>query len=113
MGIEVRFSVLSPETGVGKSEGGFAPNMPGPPKPTGAVAKRLDTLENKTIYLVDTGYGGSYKFMQRLQKWFDEHMPSVTTVRKRKSGSVFMDDNSDLWEEIKAKGQAAVVGVAG
>jgi hypothetical protein len=26
---------------------------------------------------------------------------------------VFMDDNNELWEEIKEKGQAAVLGVAG
>jgi hypothetical protein len=40
-------------------------------------------------------------------------MPSVTTIRKRKSGGVFMDDTTDLWEEIKAKGHAAVIGVGG
>ena len=51
--------------------------------------------------------------MLQLQKWFGEHMPSVTTIRKRKPGNVFMDDNNDLWEEIKEKGHAAVVGVAG
>ncbi len=78
-----------------------------------SMAKRLDTLENKTVYLVDTGFGGSYKFMQQLQKWFNEHMPSVTTVRKRKPGHVFMDDTPDLWEEIKAKGHAVVLGVGG
>jgi hypothetical protein len=78
-----------------------------------SMAKRLDTLENKTVYLVDTGFGGSYKFMQQLQKWFSEHMPSVTTIRKRKTGSVFMDDTTDLWDEIKAKGHAVVLGVGG
>jgi hypothetical protein len=77
------------------------------------MAKRLDTLENKTVYLVDTGFGGSYNFMLQLQKWFKENMPSVTTVRKRKPGNVFMDDNNELWEEIKAKGHAVVLGVAG
>ena len=80
---------------------------------SGSFAKRLDTLENKTVYLVDTGFGGGYKFMLQLQKWFTEHMPSVTTIRKRKPGNVFMDDNNDLWEEIKAKGDAVVLGVAG
>ena len=77
------------------------------------MARRLDTLENKTVYLVDTGFGGSSLFMQQLEKWFAAHMPSVVTVRKRKSGHVFMDDTTDLWDEIKAKGHAAVLGVAG
>ncbi len=120
MTIEVRFSVMSPEAGVQKGKGGFPPGRGGPPPGMGAPvpssssgAERLDTLENKTVYLVDTGFGGGYNFMLQLQKWFAEHMPSVTTVRKRKSGNVFMDDNNDLWEEIKENGHAAVVGVAG
>jgi hypothetical protein len=81
--------------------------------PPVSFAGRLDTLENKTVYLVDIGFGGGYKFMQQLQKWFTQNMPSVTTVLKRKPGNVFMDDRNDLWEEIKAKGQAVVLGVAG
>ncbi len=114
MAVEVRFSVMSPETGVRKESGDvLPPGMGVPPPSSSSLAGRLDTLENKTVYLVDTGYGGGYKFMQQLQKWFGEHMPSVTTVPKRKPGNLFMDDNSDLWEEIKEKGHAAVVGVAG
>ncbi|MFA5308951.1 MAG: hypothetical protein WC370_05615 [Dehalococcoidales bacterium] len=83
--------------------------------PSTTLARRLDTLENKTVYLVDTGFGGSYKFMIQLQKWFTENMPSVTTVRKRKTGHVFMNDSdtTDLWSEVKAKGHAVVLGVAG
>ena len=127
MTIEIRFSVMSPEAGVQVSPGGFppgmggapagmgrpAPGMSGPVPSSGSFARRLDTLENKTVYLVDTGFGGSYNFMLQLQKWFKERMPSVTTIRKRKPGNVFMDDNNDLWEEIKKKGQAVVLGVAG
>ncbi len=137
MGIEIRYSVMTPETGVQKITGGPPPMMqPQPgiymPQPSGAgsrpgaasppprqagssfsPAKRLGTLENKTVYLVDTGFGGGYLFMQQVQKWFAEHMPSVKTIRKRKTGHVFMDDTSDLWDEIKANGDAAVVGVAG
>lgn len=123
MSIEIRFSVMSPEAGVQVSAGGFPSGMGGPPPGRGGppapppssspFTKRLDTLENKTVYLVDTGFGGSYRFMLQLQKWFAENMPSVTTIRKRKPGNVFMDDNNDLWEEAKAKGDAVVLGVAG
>ncbi len=62
---------------------------------------------------MDTGFGGSYRFMQQLQRWFGEHMPSVTTIRKRKPGNVFADDTDELWEEIKTRGDAAVIGVGG
>jgi hypothetical protein len=77
------------------------------------LAKRLDTLENKTIYLVDIGFGGGRAFLEEVQHWFADHMPSVTTILKRKPGHVFMDNDNHLWEEIKAKGHAAIVGVAG
>lgn len=102
---EIINSVLSPEgesIDLGKSEKLLRP-----------LAGRLDTLENKTVYLVDTGFGGSYKFMVQLQKWFSENIPSVTTIRKRKPGEAMMDDIPDLWEEIKEKGDAAVIGVGG
>ena len=139
MTIEVRYSVMTPEAGIQKTLGGPPPvlqSQPGmlipqpragggarsgsggpPPRPAAPVsfspARRLDTLENKTIYLVDTGFGGSYLFMQQVQRWFSEHMPSVKTIRKRKTGQVFMDDTVDLWEEVKANGHGVVLGVAG
>lgn len=126
MPIQLLDNVMSPEAGVQRVPGAFPPGLGanpsargrtppgmGGPAPSGPPAKRLDSLDNKTVYLVDTGFGGSYQFMRQLQKWFAEHMPSVTTVRKRKPGNVFMDDNDSLWEEIKEKGHAAVVGVAG
>jgi hypothetical protein len=103
----------------------LAPNEPPPqmPKMGGSLigfdptsvtlAKRLDTLENKTIYLVDIGFGGGNAFMQEIQRWFGEHIPSVKTVLRRKPGMVFADDNNELWEEVKAKGDAAIIGVAG
>ena len=105
MANELLFSAMSPE---GQRTSTIDSTLP-----SSSTAKRLDTLENKTVYLVDIGFGGSYKFMQQLQKWFNEHMPSVTTVRKRKTGGVFMDDTTDLWDEIKAKGHAVVIGVGG
>lgn len=81
--------------------------------PTSSMAPRLDSLSGKTVYLVDTGFGGSGQFLDEMQAWFSEHMPAVETVRRRKSGNVFRDDSRDLWLEIKERGQAAILGVAG
>jgi hypothetical protein len=78
-----------------------------------ALAPRLDTLNGKTVYLVDTGFGGSYKFLDQMQQWLAQHMPAVKTVRRRKPGFIFRDDTNDLWKEIKEKGDAAILGVAG
>ena len=110
---EVRFSVMSPESGIQRSTGGPPPGMGTPEPSSPSFAKRLDTLENKTVYMVDIGFGGGYNFMLQLQKWFNENLPSATTIVKRKPGQVFMDDKNDLWEEVKEKGDAVVLGVAG
>ncbi len=83
------------------------------PPSSSSLAPRLDNLNGKTIYLVDTGFGGSGKFLDQVQAWLAERMPSVTTVRRRKTGNIFRDDTKDLWNEIKEKGQAAILGVAG
>lgn len=77
------------------------------------LAARLDTLENKTLYLVDIGFGGGHNFMLEIQRWFACHIPSVKTVLRRKPGNVFSFDNNELWEEVKEKGHAVILGVAG
>ncbi len=110
MAITLLDDVMSPEPrSLVRNNGVFAAEAVA----IGSLAKRLDTLEGKTVYLVDIGYGGSYKFMQAIERWFKKNMPSVTTVRKRKAGSAFRDDSQGLWEEIKARGHAAVIGVGG
>jgi hypothetical protein len=108
MSQSARFSVINPEFRLIQTVGGeTSRSAPAP------LAKRLDTLDGRVVYLVDTGFGGSYRFMQQLQRWFAENMPSVTTIRKRKPGNVFADDTDELWEEIKTRGDAAVIGVGG
>ena len=102
-------NVMNPEI----SRIGGMPETAFMPQAAYTMADRLDSLDNKTIYLVDTGFGGSSKFMMQLQKWFSETMPSVKTIRRRKPGGPFMGSAPDLWNEIKEKGDAAILGVAG
>jgi len=108
MSQSARFSVVNPEGRLVQT----VDNVP-PRSDPASLAGRLETLDDKVVYLVDTGFGGSYRFMQQLQRWFEEHMPSVTTIRKRKPGNVFADDTDELWDEIKTRGHAAVLGVGG
>lgn len=77
------------------------------------MAPRPDSLDGKTVYLVNQGFGGSELFMEQFQSWFTDNMPTVNTVLRRKTGFIFRDDTKDLWKEIKEKGDAVIFGVAG
>jgi hypothetical protein len=76
------------------------------------MAPRLDSLDGKTVYLVDTGFAGSPEFMEELQEWFTRNKPSIKTVLVHKKTSMFTDD-PELWAEIKQNGDAVVFGVGG
>ncbi len=76
------------------------------------MAPRLDTLENRTIYLIDTGFAGGKEFLEEMQKWFAQNMPSVKTVVHIKSGNAFVD-SPELWPELKKKADGVVFGVGG
>ena len=82
-----------------------------PPKVTKKeLAARLDTLEGKTVYLVDCRFDDSDVFLAQMKAWFAERLPGVTTVIKPIS-SVYLQDDPTTWEEIRARGHAAIVGV--
>jgi hypothetical protein len=79
------------------------------------LSPRLDTLEGKTLYMVDIGWGGpdaAYRVFEEIQAWFEKNMPSVKTVIKRKAGSYGSDDPG-LWKEIAKNGNAALIGISG
>ena len=76
------------------------------------MAPRLDSLDNKTIYLVDTGFAGGKEFLEEMQMWFSENMPSVKTVVHIKSGNAFVD-SPELWPELKKEADGVVFGVGG
>jgi hypothetical protein len=76
------------------------------------MAPRLGSLEEKTIYMVDTGFEGGMAFFEEMQTWFKKNMPSVKTVLHRKSGNAFVD-SPELWPELKQKADGVVFGVGG
>ena len=76
------------------------------------MAPRLDSLEGKTVYLVDTGFAGSADFIAEVQDWFTRNRPDIKTELRHKKTSMFTDE-PELWAEIKKNGDAVVFGVGG
>jgi hypothetical protein len=76
------------------------------------MAPRLDKLEGKTVYLVNTGFAGGKEFMEELQDWLKQNRPAIKTELRHKKSSMFTDE-PELWAEIKQSGDAAILGVGG
>ena len=86
-------------------------NPRGTPPPIRLVpmAPRLDTLDGKTIYVINIGFGDT--FLPEVQKVMAEKYPKTTWIFRRKAGRDYFDDDPKLWAEIKEKGHGMVMGV--
>jgi hypothetical protein len=81
-----------------------------PPKVVGKrLAPRLQSLDGKTIYLVDCLFDNSDVFMDELEKWFLGRLPSVH-VRTIKPKETWADDQQ-MRAAIASDGDAAILGV--
>src|SRR5476649_59452 len=75
-----------------------------------SAAPRLESLEGKTVYLVDCRFDDSIELLKQVQAWFAEHMSGVKTKMISLS-AYYGHDDPVTWEEIKKNGDAAIVGV--
>ena len=79
------------------------------------LSHRIDTLEEKILYLIDLQWGGpdaAYSVFEEMRDWFTRNMPSVRTEIRR-STSLFGDDPALREEMISKKVDGAVVGIGG
>jgi hypothetical protein len=74
------------------------------------MAPRAPSLDGKTVYLVDCRFDDADILMEQMRDWFAEHLPSVRTELRSKAG-VYTERDPELYEEIRAQGDAAIVGV--
>jgi len=95
--VEPRFSVLSP---LGTP----------PPIKQLAMAPRLNSLDGKTIYIVDDGFPGGEVLLNEMAVWFNQNMPSVKVVFRTKAGP-FEYEDPRLFAEIKEKADAVIMGM--
>ena len=76
--------------------------------------RNFSSLNDKTIFMVDIGWGGpkaGYDVFEVIQGWFANNFPSARTVLIRKKGG-YADDDPELWEKIKAEGDACIIGLS-
>ncbi len=73
------------------------------------MAPRLDSLDGKTVYLVDCRFDDGDILLQQMHDWFSENRPGVNAIFVRKSG-VYTQDDPELFAELKGKADAVIVG---
>jgi len=76
------------------------------------LAPRLDTIDDKTVYLIDVGFGGGWEFLEEAVGWFSRNLPGVKTVLQHKKGIMFVDE-PEMWGELKERADAVIFGVGG
>ncbi len=75
-------------------------------------APRLNTLDGKTIYFINTGFIGTDRLMSVMMDWFKTSYPKTNILYKdNKSGAGLAALSKELWAEIAEKGDAAIVGL--
>lgn len=92
-----KFSVLSPL------------GTPPPIKQLG-MAPRPSSLDGRTIYIVDDGFPGGDVLLNEMAEWFRRNIPGVTVNFRRKAGPFEAEDPA-LFAEIRAKGDAVIMGM--
>ena len=101
------------EAGTGSEPKLTALSPKGTPPPVNRypmAARTVSSLDGKTVYLVDTGFFGADILLQQVAAWFQQNMPSVKTVLRKKVGT-YPEDDPKLWAEIKANGNATIMAI--
>ncbi len=75
------------------------------------MAPRLDTLDGKTIYIVDDGFVGGDNLLYEMVDWFKANYPKTNALYKRKGGMGFNAEDPALWAEMKEKADAIIIGL--
>jgi hypothetical protein len=72
------------------------------------MAPRPATLDGKTVYIVDTKYPNTKPFVNELLAALQAKYPKTNWLIRDKAAG-YMDDDPNLWKEIKDKGACAIV----
>jgi hypothetical protein len=75
------------------------------------LAARLETLEGKTVFLVDCQFENSGLLLEQVRAWLSEHLPAVSTPVVRWRGEVYAHEDRETLEQVASRGDAAILGV--
>jgi hypothetical protein len=81
-----------------------------PPIKLKPMAPRLNTLEGKTIYVVDQGYLGTDNLLKEMIVWLEKEFPKTNFVFKR-LGMTMGPEPPPLFAEMKEKADAMIMGL--
>src|ERR1700728_354227 len=74
------------------------------------AARTNSSLDGKTVYLIDTGFMSADVVIREVGVWFQQNMPSVKVVSRKKAGT-YPEQDPKLWAEIKANGSATIMAI--
>jgi hypothetical protein len=77
------------------------------------LIERPVTLEGKTVYVINQRWGGTAAhepLLLAIKKWLEDNIRNIKVVYRVKLGSYMVNDTA-LWQEVKEKAQAAIIGV--
>jgi hypothetical protein len=80
-----------------------------PPIKMKAMAPRLDTIDGKTIFLINTGFPNSLPFMHVVRDWFAANYPKTKVEVRSSSGMGSL--SPELREEIQKNANAVLFGL--
>ena len=72
------------------------------------MAPRPETLDGKTVYIVDTKYPNTKPYVNELFAALKAKYPKTNWILREKFAG-YMDDDPKLWAEIKEKDACAIV----
>ena len=79
-----------------------------PPIKLKEMAPRLDTLKDKTIYIINDGYPGSDLLLGELKKVMEERYPDTKFLYRDKPGGFGREDEG-IWKEMEEKADAMII----
>lgn len=97
-GTEAKLTALSPK------------GTPPPVNRYPLATRTAGSLDGKTVYLVDTGFMSADVVVRELGVWFQQNMPSVKVVARKKAGT-YPEQDPKLWAEIKANAAACIMAI--